>query len=414
MVAQQDLPPALFMPYLSPNEPLTLATLVALLHNSEAVRLAPEAAPPLADRPLAEPTPATPAQEAASLFTALAAGTGPELPAALVRRLLLLAANRLSRAGAAAEPVVRRLLDFYNREVWPVVYEYGSLGAGHDQVPLAHLGLPLLGLGEVNYQGYRLAAADVLGLFGWEPPQVSPTLGLELLSGSDFTLAYATETLERAEHLVRATDALRSLSGTSTSLDLLSQARQAIEAACTTDAPAPTSLAELLATTDASTSDLDHALAQLTQVVAQVGAQAAQRTSALVALPGHLAAEPGQQLGLLALPRAAASLVQQCGGWFIEAGTGRAPLRGAAAAQEARRVAELAEQLVGIELLAAAQALELREPAGRDLGPAPGPALAQAVAAFREHITFAAHDRVLAPDLHRAARFVREHAWAQE
>jgi histidine ammonia-lyase len=400
------------MPYLSPHEPLTLATLAALLRGSEAVRLAPDAELPHAASPLTEPAAESPAPEAGSLLTALAAGTGPELPAALVRRLLLLTAYRLGRAGAAAGPVVRRLLDFYNREVWPVVYEYGSLGAGHDQVPLAHLGLPLVGLGDVNYQGYRLAAADVLGLFGWAPPQVPPALALGLLSGSDFTLAYATEVLERTEHLLRAAAVVGSLSDTFAHAVFLGDARQAIEAACNADAPAPTSSTGLL-TPNASASTLDHALAHLTQVAAQVGTQAAQRTAALVAQPGHLAAEPEAQFGLLALPRAAASLVQQGGAW-ADASNVPQPLQGAAAAQEARRVVELAEQLVGITLVATAQALDQREPAAPDLGPAPGPALAQAVAAFREHVTFAAHDRVLTPDLHRAARFVREHAWAQE
>jgi len=402
------------MPYLHPNEPLTLATLATLLRSTEAVRLQPEAeqshaaSPP----PAVEFAPENPAQWAASLLTALAAGTGPELPTALVRRMLLLAAHRLGRADAAAGPVVRRLLDFYSREVWPVVYEQGSLGAGHDQVPLAHLGLPLLGLGEVNYQGYRLAAADVLGLFGWEPPQLSPTLALSLLSGSDFTLAYATEALERAEHLLRAAAVVGALATTSANLDLLGDTRQAIEAACNADTPAITSPTELL-TTNAPASDLDRALAQLARVAAQAGAQAARRTAALVAQPGHLAPEPETQFGLLALPTVAASLVQQCGAW-AEAGDAPRPPHGAAAAQEARRVVELAEQLVGLELLAAAQALDLRGAAAPDLGPAFSPALAQAVAAFREHITFVAHDRVLAPDLHWAARFVREYAWAQE
>ncbi|MBJ6141935.1 aromatic amino acid lyase [Hymenobacter sp. BT559] len=402
------------MPYLHPNEPLTLAALAALLRSTEAVRLQPEAEQSHASSPLpaVETAPENPAQWLASLLTALAAGTGPELPAALVRRMLLLAAHRLGRADAAAGPVVRRLLDFYSREVWPVVYEQGSLGAGHDQVPLAHLGLPLLGLGEVNYQGYRLAAADVLGLFGWEPPQLAPALALRLLSGSDFTLAYATEVLERTERLLRAAAVVGSLAAAPASIDLLGDARQAIEAACNADAPAPTSFTELL-TPSTPASALDHALAQLTQVAAQVGAQAAQRTATLVAQPRHLAPEPEAQFGLLALPRVAASLVQQCGTWADAGDAARSP-HGAAAAQEARRVVELAEQLVGLELLAAAQALDLRGPAAPDLGPAPSPALAQAVAAFREHVTFAAHDRVLAPDLHRAARFVREYAWAQE
>ncbi|TVT38348.1 aromatic amino acid lyase [Hymenobacter setariae] len=398
------------MPYLYLDEPLTLSTLAALLRSPEAVRLQPNAASPSPADPTAKSL--APAS-AAGLLTALAAGTGPELPAALVRRMLLLAAHRLGRTDAAAEPVVRRLLDFYSREVWPVVYEQGSLGAGHDQVPLAHLGLPLAGLGEVNYQGYRLAAADVLGLFGWEPPQLTPTLALGLLSGSDFTLAYATEALERADHLLRAAAVVGALATISAHLDdLLADARQAIEAACNATPPAFTSPTELL-TTSLPASALDRALAQLTHAAAQVGAQAAQRTAALITQSGHLAAEPSQQLGLLALPRVAASLVQQCGGW-TDAGDARQPLQGAAAAQEARRIVELAEQMLGIELLAAAQALDLRELAGGDLGLVLSPALTQAVAAFRQHVTFAAHDRVLAPDLHRAARFVREHAWAQE
>jgi histidine ammonia-lyase len=401
------------MPYLSPHEPLTLGALVALLRSAEAVRLAPEAALP----PTAPLTVGHLAPEPAGLLTALAVGTGPELPAALVRRMLLLAAYRLGRADAAAGPVVRRLLDFFNREVWPVVYEQGSLGAGCDQVPLAHLGLPLAGLGEVNYQGYHLAAADVLGLFGWELPPISPALALGLLSGSDFTLAYATEALERAEHLLHATATLGSLAGpgASPAPNLLAEVRQVMEAACNADAAAPISLAELLSTTDPATPNLDRALAQLTQLLAQAGADSARRTAALVAQPGHLAAEPEMQLGLLALPRAAASLVQRCGSWAApDTSTAAHLLQGAAAAQEARRVAELAEQLLGLELLAAAQALDLRERAESDLGPGPSPTLARAVAAFREHVTFAAHDRVPAPDLHRAARFVREHAWAQE
>ncbi|MFD1872173.1 aromatic amino acid lyase [Hymenobacter bucti] len=403
------------MPHLSPHEPLTLAELASLLRSKEAVRLSPTAEQYLGAQPTprasaAEEAPATKdlgaSQEAASLLTALAVGTGPELPAALVRRLLLLAAYRLGRTDATAGPVVRRLLDFYSREVWPLVYEQGSLGAGHDQVPLAHLALPLLGLGEVNYQGYRLATADVLELFGWAPPLVSPALALGLLSGSDFTLAYATEALERAEHLLRAAAVI----GVAPTADLavsLADVRPVLEAACNAPGePAPTS-AELLTSPSTSASDLDNALNHLAHTAAQAGTQSAQRLAGLVAQPGHLAAEPAQQLGFLALPRAAASLVH-----LLNAGSSPLILSGAAAALGARRTVELTEQLLGLELLAAAQALDLRAPAAPDLGPAPAAALARAVAAFREHVTFAAHDRVLAPDLHRAARFVREYAWA--
>jgi histidine ammonia-lyase len=219
------------MPHLSLTQPLTLATLAALLHSTEPVRLDPAAEPHLAPQLL--DVAAAPSWLPANLLLAYTVGTGPELPATLVRRLLLLAAYRLGRTDAAAGPVVRRLLDFYNREVWPLVYEQGSLGAGHDQIPLAHLALPLLGLGEVNYQGYRLAAADVLELFGWEPPQVSPVLALGLLSGSDFTLAYATEALERTEHLLRAASTLGAAAPSTDQATSLADAQTVLEACAT-------------------------------------------------------------------------------------------------------------------------------------------------------------------------------------
>ena len=78
---------------------------------------------------------------------------------------------------------------------------------------------------------------------------------------------------------------------------------------------------------------------------------------------------------------------------------------GANAATKARRVVENVEQILGIELMTAVQALDLRRPYRSS------PALEAVVAAFREAVTFVPRDRVLYPDLHRAARFVREYAW---
>ena len=51
---------------------------------------------------------------------------------------------------------VNRLIDFYNEDILPVVYQQGSLGASGDLAPLAHLSLPLLGLGEVYYKGQKV------------------------------------------------------------------------------------------------------------------------------------------------------------------------------------------------------------------------------------------------------------------
>jgi histidine ammonia-lyase len=241
------------MPHFLSTQPLTLATLTALLHSQEPVRLSPEAEQRIeagqaflqqrVQAPASEQTdsssqhsaalpdanlpPTEQAQRQANLLMAHAAGTGPEIPTPLVRRMLLLKAHSLSQGHhGVALPVVRRLLDFYNREVWPIVYEQGSLGAGGDQVPLAHLALPLLGLGEVSYQGYRLASSDVMELLGWPALALQAHEGTALLSGQQFVLAYATEALERAQHLLRAANVIGALSS-----DVVGASRESLPAA---------------------------------------------------------------------------------------------------------------------------------------------------------------------------------------
>ena len=64
---------------------------------------------------------------------------------------------------------MQRLIDFYNNDIFPVIYTQGSLGASGDLAPLAHLSLPLLGEGEVYVDGFRQPASKVLAKFGWEP-----------------------------------------------------------------------------------------------------------------------------------------------------------------------------------------------------------------------------------------------------
>jgi histidine ammonia-lyase len=415
------------MPYPPFTAPLTLATLAAQLSGPDAVRLSPEA-----EQRLGANEPAQAADEqthnSANLLLAYAVGTGPEVPAPLVRRMLLLLAHSLSQGPAGgALATVRRLLDFYNREVWPVVYTQGALGAAGNHIPLAHLALPLLGLGEVNYQGYRLAAADVLELFGWAPLALSAPETLALLGGHQFGLAYATEVVTRAEHLGRAATAIGALSAAGYGPTLVGQPevgqaldsekflliQQAIEAAC--QAAATPELPPVLATPnpDSVGHTIATALSQAAAGLAEIGVWSAQRTAELVAgqhgLPLHLVAESDTGLGLRALPLAAASLAGHSQLLSAPGGVGAVQL-GAGLETAARQVVENTEQLLGIELLAAAQALDLRHQAGPGAAPI-SPALAKVVAAFRAHITFAAPDKPLTPDLHRAAQFVREFAW---
>ena len=90
---------------------------------------------------------------------------------------------------------VQRIIDLFNHGVLPVVCEQGSLGASGDLAPLAMLFLPLLGLGEVNFEGKRTEAVHVLNQFGWKPVRLQAKEGLALLNGTQFMTAYGIYSL---------------------------------------------------------------------------------------------------------------------------------------------------------------------------------------------------------------------------
>jgi histidine ammonia-lyase len=97
-----------------------------------------------------------------NLVMSHACGMGDEVPLEVVRLMLLLKIQSLSYGKSAVQlQTVERLIDLYNHKIYPIVYEQGSLGASGDLSPLAHLSLPLLGMGEVNYQGNKCSAASV-------------------------------------------------------------------------------------------------------------------------------------------------------------------------------------------------------------------------------------------------------------
>ena len=90
---------------------------------------------------------------------------------------------------------VNRLIDFYNEDILPVVYQQGSLGASGDLAPLAHLSLPLIGMGEVYYKGQKVKSEHVLKEMAWKPICLKSKEGLALLNGTQFMSAYAIHSL---------------------------------------------------------------------------------------------------------------------------------------------------------------------------------------------------------------------------
>jgi len=125
----------------------------------------------------------------------------------------LLKAQGLSYGHSGAQlDTVQRLIDFYNNDILPVVYQMGSLGASGDLAPLAHLSLPLFGEGEVHFEGKKQPASKVLEQKGWEPLRLRSKEGLALLNGTQFMSAYGSWGVLRAQELLKWSDLIAALS----------------------------------------------------------------------------------------------------------------------------------------------------------------------------------------------------------
>lgn len=148
-----------------------------------------------------------------NLVMSHACGTGDEVSDEIVRLMLFLKAHALSHGNSGVQvQTVQRILDFYNNDVFPVVYELGSLGASGDLAPLAHLFLPLLGMGEVKHRGHKYSGAEILRKFGWEPITLQSKEGLALLNGTQFMSAHGVYVALRAERLMKVSDIISALS----------------------------------------------------------------------------------------------------------------------------------------------------------------------------------------------------------
>ena len=148
-----------------------------------------------------------------NLIRSHACGLGSEIPAEVVRLMLLLKVVSLSfgHSGIQVE-TVERLLDFFNHDILPVVYTQGSLGASGDLAPLAHLSLPLIGEGEVFVKGQRMTGLELNQKMGWKPIDLKAKEGLALLNGTQFMLAYGIHIVSWASHLADMADQIAAIS----------------------------------------------------------------------------------------------------------------------------------------------------------------------------------------------------------
>ncbi len=148
-----------------------------------------------------------------NLVKSHACGTGDEVPSQIVKLMLLLKIQSLSYGHSGVQlQTVERLLDFYNNDVLPVIYTQGSLGASGDLAPLAHLSLPLLGEGEVYFEGTKSHASKVLKHFNWKPIILESKEGLALLNGTQFMSAYGSYILLKAMKFSYLADVIGAIS----------------------------------------------------------------------------------------------------------------------------------------------------------------------------------------------------------
>lgn len=148
-----------------------------------------------------------------NLVVSHACGAGETVRPDIVRLMLLLKAQSLSYGHSGAQLItVQRLLDMFNNDILPVVYQQGSLGASGDLAPLAHLSLPLIGLGEVLYKGRVRQSKEVWDEMGWEPITLQSKEGLALLNGTQFMSAHAIWSLIQCHRLSEWADKIGAMS----------------------------------------------------------------------------------------------------------------------------------------------------------------------------------------------------------
>ncbi len=152
-------------------------------------------------------------------------GVGNSISPFLSKIMMITKVQSLAQGYSGIQPeTLERICWFIDQDISPVVPEKGSVGASGDLAPLAHLFLPLIGLGEVWIKGTKRNSAAVLAEHGLKPLQLGPKEGLALINGTQFILAYAVANLRRMHHCLESADligamSLEALTGTKSPFD---------------------------------------------------------------------------------------------------------------------------------------------------------------------------------------------------
>ena len=448
-----------------------------------------------------------------NLLASHAAGVGPPFPREVVRAMLLLRANTLALGHSGARPeIVDRICELLSLGIHPVVPEQGSVGASGDLAPLAHLALPLIGRGEVEFGGQVMPAIVALREAGLEPLVLGPKEGLALLNGTQLMSALGALLLADADRLTRtasvaAAMTLEAMLGTEVAYaapyqlarphpgqvavaaelrhllrgsgfqsshhssahkvqdpyslrcvpqvhgavrDALDYLRRVldVELNSATDNPLvfpaggevpvdalATGGGLVISGGNFHGEPIALALDFAKLALSELGAISERRTALMLdprlngGLPAFLTPDPGRNSGLMIVQYTAAALASENKVYAHPSSADSIPTSanqedhvsmGAGAARHARIVLGHVEQILAIEILAAAQALDLRREAlaGRigdnaGLPPEPGAGVAEAHTLVRARVERLDGDREPGPDMAAVLALVRSGALAE-
>lgn len=127
-----------------------------------------------------------------NLLISHSVGVGEPIATYISKAMLICKVQSLAMAySGIKKPTLERILWHIENDIIPVVPSKGSVGASGDLAPLAHLFLPLIGLGKVFYKGEIKDTAEILKAHNVVPLNLGPKEGLALINGTQFILAHA-------------------------------------------------------------------------------------------------------------------------------------------------------------------------------------------------------------------------------
>jgi histidine ammonia-lyase len=140
-------------------------------------------------------------------------GVGKPIPQEIARLMLITKVHALAQGFSGVAPeTLYRIIWHIDNDIIPIVPEKGSVGASGDLAPLAHLFLPLIGLGEVYDLGERKPAREALKKHNRQPLVLGPKEGLALINGTQFILAFAIKAVQRLDDALNRADLIGAMS----------------------------------------------------------------------------------------------------------------------------------------------------------------------------------------------------------